>query len=287
MKITLDTSSHSFRTFFTLSLFLFSFILIGTAAYSAWTDPVGTAPNSNVDAPVNVGSASQTKSGPLGVNGLSNSGNEYVAGYLGVGTQPSGSWRILTYSSTNGIYAQASGSYALYGDNSSGYGVIGNATTNGTGVRGMSISGLGVRGDTSTSYAGYFIASGAGGGLFAQNGSGYYAFLGYPASSWGVYTNGSIYAGSQVRGDAGFCIGGSCISSWSQAGGISSVTTAYCSSNSGGCYATCPSGYYRTGCSFVPNHPYYSSVVPSGSNACFIQGGNSESSASGYAYCAR
>jgi hypothetical protein len=39
-------------------------------------------------------------------------------------------------------------------------------------------------------YGGYFYNSG---GVYAQNTSGYYAYLGYPGSSYGVYTNGNVY----------------------------------------------------------------------------------------------
>lgn len=84
MKITLDTSSHSFRTFFTISLLLFSFILLGSAAYS-WTNPSGTPPNNNVAAPLNVSSVSQVKSGPVGVNGLHNIGATRLDGNVGIG----------------------------------------------------------------------------------------------------------------------------------------------------------------------------------------------------------
>ena len=34
-------------------------------AYATWAEPVGTPPNNNTDAPLNVGPAAQTKSGPL------------------------------------------------------------------------------------------------------------------------------------------------------------------------------------------------------------------------------
>ena len=43
---------------------------IGFYAVAVWTEPGTTPPGSNVDAPVNVGIISQTKSGGLGVSGV-------------------------------------------------------------------------------------------------------------------------------------------------------------------------------------------------------------------------
>lgn len=193
LNFTLDTSSHSFRSIFTLSLFLFSFILIGSSAYSAWTDPTGTAPSGNTDAPVNVGATSQIKSGPLQVNGLLNIGGTQLNSTTLVRVTTPSVWALDARAPTYGVYGQGS-YYGVYGESlSTGYGVVGYASA-GYGVTGSSDTSIGVRGTTGNSYAGYFTASGAGGGVYAQNGSGYYAFLGYPASGWGVYTNGSIYA---------------------------------------------------------------------------------------------
>ena len=62
---------------------IFSAIIV-----SAWTGPTGTAPNSNVSAPLNVGSTSQTKNGVLGVNGLAVFGDTILGGpnsYLNFG----------------------------------------------------------------------------------------------------------------------------------------------------------------------------------------------------------
>jgi len=62
---------------------IFSAIIV-----SAWTGPTDTAPNSNVSAPLNVGSTSQTKNGVLGVNGLAVFGDTILDGpnsYLNFG----------------------------------------------------------------------------------------------------------------------------------------------------------------------------------------------------------
>ena len=168
MIITFNTSSRTFQTCFTLSLFLFSIILLGSSVYS-WTNPSGTPPNNNVAAPVNVGSTAQTKSGPLGVNGLSNSGSSHIAGKIGVGTSPYDPWKIVAGGGTYGIY--------------------GTATT-----------GQAIRGYATTGYAGYFtIGTGeTGGGVYASNGV-VGTYLGYPNSSWGIYTNGNSYTSGQVQ----------------------------------------------------------------------------------------
>lgn len=215
MILTLNTSTKTFQYTFALSLLVFAIVLFAAASYS-WTGPTGTAPNSNVNAPINVGTASQVKSGALSVNGLSVYGSQYISGNLGVGAS-AGAWKV---------YA-AGGQYGIYGE-----------ATDGQGVRGYAYPG----------YAGYFYGYG---GLFAQNTAGYYAFLGYPGSSWSVYANGPTYTGSYSRADGGFCIGGSCTTKWEPSGtlcGLASesyevgrpliVTCAGYDPRSG-----CPSGY--------------------------------------------
>jgi hypothetical protein len=81
--ITINTSSRTSQLVFSVSLFVFGAVLCGTAAYS-WTGPTGAPPDSNVAAPLNVGTASQIKDGALSVNGFSNVGSSYIAGDLGV-----------------------------------------------------------------------------------------------------------------------------------------------------------------------------------------------------------
>lgn len=79
LNITLDTSSRTFRSVFTVCLFLFSIVLFSAAAYS-WTGPASNPPGDNVDAPVNVGGVSQIKDGALGVNGFHNTGSGHTIG---------------------------------------------------------------------------------------------------------------------------------------------------------------------------------------------------------------
>jgi len=211
MILTLNTSTKTFQYTFALSLSVFAIVLFAAASYS-WTGPTGTAPASNVSAPINVGTASQVKSGALSVNGLSVYGSEYISGTLGVGTGAGSTWRI-----------DARGTYGIYGE-----------ATDGQAIRGYAYPG----------YAGYFIGYG---GVYAQNTAGYYAFLGYPGSSWSVYANGPTYTGSYSRADGGFCIGGSCRTSWSAMGGSYWTNNAMVGSSS----HSCASGYVITALSFT------------------------------------
>lgn len=164
MLITLNTNSKTFRLIFTTSLFLFSIVLFGSATYS-WTGPSGTPPNNNVATPINVSGTSQVKSGALSINGLYNLGSTRFNGNVGIGGGHSSSWSLYARGNVSGVYATA---------------------TNGQAIRGATTGG---------GYAGYFVGGGTNaGGVYAKNSNGYYAFLGYPGSSWGVYTNGRIYA---------------------------------------------------------------------------------------------
>ena len=75
-------------------------------AYAAWSPP-GAAqnppPSGNIDAPVNVGAGSQTKTGPLWANGIFSSAGGYVVGNLevvgnvGIGTpSPSAKLEVVS-----------------------------------------------------------------------------------------------------------------------------------------------------------------------------------------------
>ena len=56
-------------TLFQATLFIVLFTTFAGAVI-AWSGPSASAPNNNVDAPINVGSATQVKNGPLGVSSL-------------------------------------------------------------------------------------------------------------------------------------------------------------------------------------------------------------------------
>lgn len=95
LHLTLDTSSVLFRRTFIVTAIVASCICFGLAAYAAtWTGPTGTAPNNNVAAPINVGTASQIKDGPLSVNGfLSTPGNiRVVNGVSDITLGNNGGW---------------------------------------------------------------------------------------------------------------------------------------------------------------------------------------------------
>lgn len=70
-----------------VTAFLSGSILFSSVAFS-WTGPSAAPPNSNVNAPINVGSTDQTKNANLGVNGLAVFGNMLMASstYLDFGS---------------------------------------------------------------------------------------------------------------------------------------------------------------------------------------------------------
>ena len=78
---------HSRFTLFQATLFIVLFVTFaGTVV--AWTGPSATAPSGNVDAPINVGSASQVKNGALGVNSLTVYGVSQFLGSTPLGSHP-------------------------------------------------------------------------------------------------------------------------------------------------------------------------------------------------------
>src|SRR6185436_16312283 len=89
-------------------------LLFNAVVVLAWTGPTASAPNSNVSAPVNVGTTAQIKNGDVGVNNISAFGNALLSG-LGVGTG-----RYLNFDYTVG---------GSSGTGSSGYGIRDNAGT--------------------------------------------------------------------------------------------------------------------------------------------------------------
>ncbi len=215
MLITFDTSSRLFRRMFIGTTLAASFVCFGLAAYS-WTGPTAAPPNSNVAAPINVSATSQIKSGALQVNGLRNLGSSQFDGDVGIGTAPSTGQRLYIRGGPYGVYADA---------------------TYGQAIRGQTTGG---------GYAGYFAGGGTNaGGVYAVNSGGYYAFLGYPGSNWSVYANGPTYTGSYSRADGGFCIGGSCKTSWAPTC-VTRSNTCYVAHGQY-CVASCGSGEVMTG----------------------------------------
>jgi hypothetical protein len=204
---------------FAATFLVFTGVLFSTTMF-AWTGPSTTAPGGNVSAPVNVGATSQVKSGGLWVGSLGVSGGTEFDGKVGIGMAPSSSWALSITNTTYGIWSKATGGgYAVYGDQGgNGYGVYGYAPSTG---------GVGVRGDGS-----------AYGGMFRDSDNGVTAYVGY--GSYGLYT------GNIVRADGGFCISGSCITSWPGRGSSYWSDWIYIAGQ-GTPSVQCSSGYVMTG----------------------------------------
>lgn len=210
----------TFEKTFTAAFLVFTGVLFSTTLF-AWTGPTATAPSGNVSAPVNVGATSQVKSGGLWVGSLGVTGGAEFDGKVGVGMAPSSSWAFSVTNANHSIYGNAtSGGYAVYGQQGGGgYGVYGYAPSSG---------GVGVRGD-GEAYGGRFSDTSSGGAT---------AYVGY--SNYGLYT------GSLVRADAGFCISGSCITSWPGRGSSYWSDWIYIAGQ-GAPSVQCSSGYVMTG----------------------------------------
>jgi hypothetical protein len=139
---------------------------------------------------------------------------------VAIGTTPGAGARLQVYGpgrtwggyfsgATNGVYSVASDVNGWGGQFVGGYGVYGSATlSNGSAVRGdapsgyggyfMGSTGLYAQGANSSygytghpSYGGFFSGPH---GVYSQNQVGYYTYLDYSGSSWGLYTNGNTYA---------------------------------------------------------------------------------------------
>ena len=217
----------------TLSAAAFPFVT------SAWTGPTGSPPSNNVSAPINVGSAGQVKSGDFG-----------ILGNLGVGTASPGAkidltggnlivrntWgssdtveingnQIWNTGSTNGLYLQWSnpGGPVIVGGQggaTNNLSVYGNGWfRNGVNVSGSVGSQFGATPNINANYDNH-----TGGGIEVSDDGGFYDYN----DGWITY-NGSTglnIAGNNGSGSSGtltvqgnLCLGGSCITSWSQAGG--------------------------------------------------------------------
>ncbi len=153
---------------------------------SAWTAPASSPPNGNVSAPVNLGATTQTRTGVLnitnGLNVTAPGGYQSVGNYGGTGSAayfPSGIW-------SNGANAW------IYG------------TINTSGA--IVATGVGTIWDS------------GGGWLRTYGATGWYSQT--YGGGWYMTDTSYIraYNGKQVRSDAGYCIGTSCITSWATGG---------------------------------------------------------------------
>lgn len=231
-------------------------LFTGLSVAIAWTGPTVAPPNGNVASPINTGTTNQVKNAGLSVNSLAVFGNAIL----------SGASRYLNFGTIVG---------------STGYGFRDNAGT----MQLKNSGGAWVNIPTST----------AGAETDPQVGV---LTNGRWCTSDGVSVNCSSVAPitAEVDPQVGTLTNGmwcttngtviNC-SSTAPSGGISTVTSVSCSTYNAGwgspatCVATCPSGYYRTGCS-AGNSTGAHSAWPSGSNGC--TGGNYTTI---YAYCAR
>lgn len=76
-------STLSTKQLFVLAFVAFCALLFTSLVY-AWTGPTAAPPSNNVDAPINVGTASQIKEGVIGVDGLAVFGTTYIQTKLGI-----------------------------------------------------------------------------------------------------------------------------------------------------------------------------------------------------------
>ncbi|PJA63023.1 MAG: hypothetical protein CO161_03240 [Candidatus Portnoybacteria bacterium CG_4_9_14_3_um_filter_44_9] len=81
---------------------LSAIILVAGIAYSVWIEPTAAPPGNNVEAPINVGTSTQYKSGALGVGGLlaaysgfwlNNNGQDVSGKVLTADANGFGSWQ--------------------------------------------------------------------------------------------------------------------------------------------------------------------------------------------------
>lgn len=154
---------------FILVVFLILGISISTQSLlAAWLSPTNTPPNDNTDKPLTQGSSNENKSGNLSIDGnFAVTGTSSILGNVGIGKiNPNAKLQVMGNINATDGYVQA------YASDSSSYGLLNYA-----------------------GYGGYFYGTG---GVFSQNTQGYYAYLGYPNSSYGLLTNGSIYASGGV-----------------------------------------------------------------------------------------
>lgn len=207
----------------------------GATVVYAWTGPTGTAPNNNVAAPLNTSATAQTKSGNLTISGVLNLGNGVFNTAAGgtvldangnwVRTYGTGGWYNQTYG--GGWYMQDTSWIRSYGSKnvyiSAGFDTGGPSAVGCSGglAGGYNFKVCGTtyfsgtltqRGPTNSwaqlinwpppgdSSYGILVGSGAGYSQF-QNSAGYYSML--ANSSWGLYTNGNIYAANIQLGSTG------------------------------------------------------------------------------------
>lgn len=186
----------------------------------AWSVPTFTPPNSNIPAPVNVGTSTQSKDGNLLVKGFSATssliaGNETITGNLAVGTTLSSSYGIRVHEAlynTSGqmsIYGSAyplstsAGTYYNMGGGFYGRDVVSSGITNSGYIMGIDTSGyLAGSGNINSVYGARIDAGTVSGGTGAITNT-YGAMIrllnagnGTLANAYGAHISSAKYSGT-------------------------------------------------------------------------------------------
>lgn len=212
-------------------------IIVGTTLSTviaiAWTGPSSSPPSSNVSAPINVGSTDQVKNANLGVNGLAVFGNSLL--------QASS---YLNWGATSG---------------SPGYGIRDNAGTLEFKNSGGSWASI-----QSTIY------SLGGGSQWTTSGTSIY----YNTGNVGIGTAGPgqklSVAGIIERTSGGVKFPDGTVQTTAPgAGGVTASTQVTCSINQSACTASCPAGYFMSGC----RNSNTGAFVTYSGQSCTVSGG--------------
>jgi hypothetical protein len=180
-------------SFLLVVIFVSFFILtIGLA----WTEPTAAPPGGNVSAPLNVGPTGQVKSGGLMLNtGGAPIGLIVAQGKVGIGTTTPGAKLDVV-----GGYIRSNIGFCIGGS------CITSWPTGGGGGGGISGSG------TTNYIAKWTDSTSLGNSIIYDNGTNVGIGTTAPGAKLDV-------VGGYIRSDTGFCIGGSCITSWPTGGG--------------------------------------------------------------------
>ncbi|OGZ29737.1 MAG: hypothetical protein A2931_00340 [Candidatus Niyogibacteria bacterium RIFCSPLOWO2_01_FULL_45_48] len=178
-----------------VSVGLVVIFLMTLIANASWIPPSQPPPNANVSQPLNVSGTTQTKTGKLNFTWFED--QDQPGYYVDPG---SNSWlyRLYSYDIRSDIF---------YDRNNTGYYVDPNAATAANLAGGINIDGNTVIDDG----AGWHRTYGQTGWYNGTYGGGWFM----EDTTWlRAYNNKGVYTGGQMRADAGFCIGGSCLTSW-------------------------------------------------------------------------
>ncbi len=212
-------TSHIVTAIVTATLFL------GLSRAYAWTGPSAAPPNSNVSAPINVGTVDQVKNAGLSLNALAVFGNTILSGssrYLNFGTTAgSGGYGIRDNAGTM-QFKNSAGSWTAFG---SGSGSLSGAGTANYLAKWSSASALA---DT------ILYDNGTNVGIGTTNPTAKLQVAGQIHSS----TGGIKFPDGTVQTTA------------ATGGGITAATTQNCEAIGNSCVTpACPTGYFRSGCS--------------------------------------